>query len=225
MVARKDVEVMTQLSGPEAAVADTLIQECRQWYAKRLRLRSSPVRGEDIVFLRGSSEQKALGWYTNRIDLRRVAVSLWVIGAGIITLMLITGETLGNAVRLTSGVMLAGAAYLPFVFRRARLFVNWPRHQCRVELARTLVHEFAHAYHNRWLRGWFHSALDLILWPFALSYEEGIATWVEAEYCRSNGVRFDVRTLPTKYRRSYEMIASVEHALGRRAVIWLLKFG
>lgn len=215
---------MTRPPGVDTAVVAELLEECRQWYAEHLGLRSDPVRTEDIVFLTDSQGSKALGWYTNGIDLRRLAVSLLAIGVGSVAAMFVAGESIGNAMRLASGVMLAGAAYLPCVLRRVRVFVNVPRHRSGADLTRTVIHELAHAYHNRWLRGWFHSALDLVLWPFGLSCQEGIATWVEAEYCRSKGLPFRASALHPKYRRSYEAVAVVEHAFGRRAVIGLLKY-
>jgi hypothetical protein len=81
-----------------------------------------------------------------------------------------------------------------------------------------LAHELAHAYHNAHrARLFIHVWVDYLLLPFCLSYQEGIALWVEKEYHCSQGLPFDVDGYRCRDRWSYRAIYRIEKLCGRRA--------
>jgi len=166
-----------------------------------------------------------------------IAGVIMVIPLGLFMIAFLASFGEGNAgAMLMKGIMFISSLwfvlflYASYFLRFVRLFTNSQTIVIGVlagydsYITRSvLAHEIAHVVHNRHpVRAYAHAVIDLILLPFCLSYQEGIASWAEREYVHAHSEEMLRKTL--RYRLSLLVIRAFERLLGKRFVYFLLKY-
>jgi len=204
------------------------LRDCQEWFQAYLGFHRLPVPAESIRFV--SQNHTASGIFKEELQTFR-ALSFSLIPGFLIALSVLfytdgVSESLWNLdipalVLLTLGYsVFCCFPVLALFLRRKTIVVSRGRWQSAI-----LAHELAHAYHNsNAVRSQMHFLIDIVLLPFFISYGEGIATWVEKQYCASRGLPFDLRKYPLRYRSGYRLVAFVAYLLGKRFVTILLKY-
>lgn len=92
-------------------------------------------------------------------------------------------------------------------------------------LTRDLAHQVALVYFNaNPFRECLHALVDVLLFPLALSYQEGLAAWFAAQYLREREV--EAGPPPSIRARNGRRLAwLVGRVAGRRAMLLLLRYG
>ncbi|MBU1248425.1 MAG: hypothetical protein KKB70_06995 [Proteobacteria bacterium] len=92
-------------------------------------------------------------------------------------------------------------------------------------LERELAHQVALAYLNSHpVRECLHALMDVLLFPFVLSYQEGLAAWFAEAYLRDRGEVGNAGLAPLRARGGRRLAWLVGKLAGRRALRFLLRY-
>ncbi len=92
-------------------------------------------------------------------------------------------------------------------------------------MERELAHQVALAYFNAPpIRECLHAFIDVLLFPLALSWQEGLAAWFAREYLRERGEE-ELGVVPLRARTGRVLAWLIGKTFGRSFMRFLIRFG
>lgn len=203
-----------------------LTRDVAAWFARDMRLGKPPFSASDVRFLQPgvTDEYEPDTFVLSRARLRRVVAYGAVQGLIVSGVVFLWARWFSPANILFFALMAALVWFIPFLAgtlrERAVIVFYGPG------LERDLAHQFALAYHNRTpLREFLHAFFDALLFPLALSWQEGLAAWFAARYLDARDHREHPGTVPLRARNGRRLAWLVARLFGPRALRFLLLHG
>lgn len=202
-----------------------LTKDVVAWYAKTWNLGPPGLKRSDVQFLQPEigDDYEYDTFRFSRARFYRVALYSALFGLLLACVVFAWAEWF-SVVTITFFALTFGLVWffpiLAVVLRERAVIVYYGP-----GLERDLAHQMALWYLNaNPVRECLHALVDAIIFPFALSYQEGLAAWLAAEYIRQRDA--DSTPSPSIRARNGRRLAWLVGKLaGRRALRFLLRWG
>jgi hypothetical protein len=200
-----------------------LTRDVVAWFVRDMGLGRPPIKGRDVRFLEPglTDEYERDDFALSPSRWRRVAAYGAVHGLAAAGLAMLWAGWFDPAFLLFLALLCALLWFVPILAgtlrERGVLVFYGPG------LERELAHQVALAYHNRTpVRECLHAFFDALLFPLALSWQEGLAAWFAARYLESRGQEEEPGTVPLRARNGRRLAWLVGRLFGPGALRFLL---
>jgi len=206
------------------------IKRVQQWYETRFSFRGLPLKEENIILKKSCLHRYGLFYHSPQWEKIFFCCLISYPFFFLVASYLFAWDgnnfnsDCGFIFLLIVAIIIEISCFLPaliIVLSEGKIIIYDSKEKNEL----TLAHELAHSYHNtNFIKYLFHAFIKVVLFPFFISYEEGIAIWIEKEYSKSMNILFDVKRYSLRYRLSYSIINSIQRIAGEKLITFAIKY-
>lgn len=210
-----------------------LTRDVVAWYARELELGQPPFKGADVQFLvpEMNDDYEADTFRFSRARWLRAGAYAALFGLLLSALVFLWASWFSPVNILFFALTFALVWFFPVlavVLRERAVVVYYGpggEREVAEALTRDMAHQVALAYFNAGpLRECLHALVDVLLFPLALSYQEGVAAWFAAAYLKERE-QDDTPPKSLRARNGRRLAWLVGRVAGRRAMLFVLRYG